>query len=679
GGMSWGFGDDWLWQFRKVEERIQVVRRNVRFTAAKGSPEARAVELAYTDSVLFSLPIVSKNPDGVDIVDLSTVFMGDLPQISNVLSGFTFSRDKSSWATVKSFKDNVELEVAATYSSSGKTGFDTVADSRGVTVNVHYSISLLPETGYTPRMGDDRVGYFLTATKDFSKKSGHDRFVRYVNRWDLRKSDASAELSPPKKPIVFWIEKTVPYEYRKPIREGILEWNRAFEAVGIANAIEVRQQPDDAEWEPEDINYNTFRWITSGAGFAMGPSRVNPTTGEILDADIIFDADFLLFYQEDYDVLTVDEPSDSIDGRFGNCGSSRCGCTLNRDIARELAFGWALLEGQEPSVAEEAKKTLVTQALKETAMHEVGHTLGLRHNFRASAWLSAEEMADHEKTASTGLAASVMDYLPMNIVPRKDDQGDYFSRTIGPYDHWAIEYGYRLLDGGTEGERADLQKIAARCAEPALAYATDEDTRSNDPDPLVNRFDLGKDPLEFAKLRLELIGEALPGLVERLAAEGEDYHRVRRAFNILLSLRASAMHFAARHIGGLYVHRHHRGDPDARPPFVVVEAAKQREALALLEEHVFGETAYQFPPDLYAHLSPAWWSHWGTTANPRTDYPIHEVILTWQSRVLSQLLSSITLERLIDSELKVPADQDAFTAAEMIERLTSAIFGEVEG
>jgi hypothetical protein len=181
---------------------------------------------------------------------------------------------------------------------------DSIADSRGATINVHYSISAIPQTGYQPRLADDRVGYFLTVVKDWSRKGEDDRFVRYINRWDLQKADTTAELSPPKKPIIFYLEKTIPFAYRKPIREGIAEWNKAFEKAGFANAIEVRQQEDKDDWDPEDIRYNTFRWITAGAGFAMGPSRVNPNTGQILDADVIFDADFLQFWKQDYENFT---------------------------------------------------------------------------------------------------------------------------------------------------------------------------------------------------------------------------------------------------------------------------------------------------------------------------------------------------------------------------------------
>ena len=686
GGMTWSMGDDWLWQFRHVDDRIQVVRRNVRFKAAKGSPEEKAVKLAYTDSVLFSLPVATKSPSGAYVVDLSPVLMSDLPQISQVLRGFAFSRDKSTWASVKGFKDNMEIEVAATYSSSGTQEFDTVADSRGVSINVHYSISRLPSTGYMPRAADDRVGYFVTALKDYSKKSRNDRFLRYINRWDLQKADASADISPPKTPIIFWLERTVPFKYRKPIREGILEWNKAFEKAGFANAIEVRQQPDDADWEPEDINYNTFRWITSSAGFAMGPSRVNPTTGQILDADIIFDADFLQYWRMEYETYTPDSLA-AITGRHADndprielLPSDRrrhnSSCDQCRGLASQFAFGAILLEAKDGEASKADLEQMVLQGLKETVMHEVGHTLGLRHNFKASSYLTLEQLADPAKTAKTGLAASVMDYLPVNYAAKDQPQGDYFSQTIGPYDYWVIEYGYKPFSSSLQA--TELKKIASRSSEPALAYATDSDVRGYDPDPLVNRFDLGKDPIAYARQRTDLIDDLFDNLIDQMTEEGEGYQRVRRAFNILLSMKGSAMHFAGRFIGGLYTHRDHRGDPHARPPFVVVEPEKQREALALLEKEVFAPDAYDFPPNLYNHLAPSKWNHWGVEHLPRADYPVHEIILNWQDQILSQLLSSTTLDRLLDSELKVPAGKDAFTAAELLERLTASIFQETE-
>lgn len=684
GGFSW---DDWIWRFRKVGDRVHVVRRNVRFRAKPGSPEAKAVKLAYTDSILFSLPIVTKSGSSC-VVDLGPIFLSDLPQISQVLRGFTFSKSRSTWAEVKGYDQNVEIQVAATYASSGTQSIDTVPDTRGATVNLHYSISKLPKTSYKPRLGDDRVGYFLTVVKDFSRQARDDRFVRYINRWDLRKADPSADKSPPKEPIVFWLEKTIPFKYRKPIRDGIAEWNKAFEKAGFYDAIDVRQQPDDAEWDPGDVRYNTFRWITADAGFAMGPSRVNPVTGQILDADIIFDADFLRYWRQDYETFTPKgiealtggpiEPPTHADaarlhgGRHHCAGGGRCACNLLGGVGHQLAFAATMAAVRQRTKAEEER--LITQALKEVTMHEVGHTLGLRHNFKGSALYNVDELNDVSKTSKTGLSASVMDYNPANIAPGGVEQGDYYSTTIGPYDYWAIEYGYKPL----KDEKKGLAKIASRSGERELAYATDEDARGYDPDPHCFRYDQSSDLVAYARRQAQLIAEAWPTVVEDSTEEGEGYERARQSFGVLLGTHAHAMYVASRYVGGLHSHRGHKGDKGAPAPYVVVDAAQQRAAMDLLAEQVFSDTPFLVPAEVYSYLAPSRWWHWGTRVPPRVDYPIHRVILMWQERVLDRLLSSTTLSRLHDSELKVSADEDAFTTAELIDRLSGAIFASLD-
>lgn len=689
GGYSWNFDDNWVWQFRKQGDNIQIVRRNVRFKAKAGTPTAEAVKLAYTDSILFSLPIATRGSSGSYVIDLSAVFFTDLPQISQVLPGFSFSRQRSSWSEVRGYDKNVEIQVAATYASSGYAYLETVPDSRAATINIHYSISKLPSTDYKPREADDRIGYFLAAVKDFSKEDPDDRFVRYITRWNLQKADSSADISTPKQPIKFWLEKTIPYAYRKPIRDGIEEWNKAFEKAGFYNAIEVEQQQSDADWDPGDINYNTFRWITSGAGFAMGPSRVNPLTGEILDADIILDADFLQYWKQEYEYFTPQGVEQLTGGPIemetyyaqqqalparlrSHSHDGRCSCNLLAGASRQLAFAATVAATRKRSKDDLEK--LINQGLKEVTMHEVGHTLGLRHNFKASTLHSIEDALDTEKVRKEGLVASVMDYTPTFIVPEKYKQGDYFTTTIGPYDYWAIEYGYKTL----KDEKKELAEIAARSGEPGLAYATDDDTRGIDPDPHSRRFDFSDDLVAYANMQSELVAESLPRIIEDMVDEGEGYQKARQAFGVLLGAQMSSVFNAARYVGGVYVSRSHKGDANAPEPFVLVEADRQREALKLVSEQILSDEPFDIPPAIYNKLIPSRWTHWGADETSRIDYPIHATIRLIQDRTLNQLMGSLTLTRLHDNELKVDEDEECLTVADLLTTLTDAIFAELK-
>ncbi|WP_339907465.1 zinc-dependent metalloprotease [Symmachiella dynata] len=691
GGMSWGFGDDALWTFKKVGDKIHVIRRNVRYKASKKGPTADALKLAFSDSVLYALPILDTDRSS-HLVDVSKIFMSDDAGIGRSI-GYAFASDRSTWEKVKAFEKNVELRVAAVYQGRGTS--DAIVDPRGVTVQVHHSISELGKSDYKPRLADDRVGYFTTVIKDFSSDED-EHFIRYINRWNLQKEDDKGPTSVPKKQITFFIEETVPHRWLPYVLEGFKEWNKAFEKLGYYEAINVRRQGEAGfDFDPEDIRYNTFRWITAEAGFAMGPSRVNPKTGEILDADIIFDADFLKYWSTKYETFSSNDVAMMMGGdpltneelpigQFLNQRHKSAaqpheltqhrhlpgqGCSLCNGLQHQMGFSAAVLMSRTGAVKKgELPEEFIGQALKEVVMHEVGHTLGLRHNFKASAWKTLEEINDPEKGAAEGTVSSVMDYTPANIVPKGQKQGLYFPQTIGPYDYWAIEYGYSDKKGD------ELKAVAARSTEPALDFATDEDTRSYDSDPLSNRFDLGKDPLEFAQRQMATAASLWPEVVETTVEDGEGYQRARQAFGMLFSEYWRTAYFAARFPGGVYVNRDHKGSKDARAPYELVEPERQRAAMKLLAESAF--STQNFPPEILNYLAATRWNHWGVRNYIRLDYPIHEFVAMMQSRILYRLLHQITLARLLDSELKVPEGADVYTLAEHLRTLVQACFSE---
>ena len=301
-GMPLNFGDEWVLAFKRVDDKIQVVRKNIHYEVPSGTPIGRAVEQNYLDSVLMAIPIVSDNPPGGGVlIDLSDIFFTDFAE----LGLGSLDRSRTSWYKVKAFENNIELQVQATYrgGSYGRSYDDGVVDPRGVTVVLHYSLANRPAPGYRSRLADQRVGHFINATKDFASDDPDTDFIRRINRWRIEKANPSSKVSPPKKQIVWWVENTVPHEYRPYVEEGILEWNKAFEKIGIRNALGVRWQQEGDEFEPEDINYCTFRWVTTPYTFAMSGLRSDPISGEMIDGDVVFDASWIRYWKQEYAFL----------------------------------------------------------------------------------------------------------------------------------------------------------------------------------------------------------------------------------------------------------------------------------------------------------------------------------------------------------------------------------------
>ncbi|MDR2705742.1 MAG: zinc-dependent metalloprotease, partial [Planctomycetaceae bacterium] len=325
----------------------------------------------------------------------------------------------------------------------------------------------------------------------------------------------------------------------------------------------------------------------------------------------------------------------------------------------------------------EKLEQIILAGVKDLVMHEVGHTLGLRHNFKASSWLTLEEINKPDRSKEFGIAGSVMDYLPINVAPKGQPQGDYFMSTLGPYDYLAIEYGYKTISGGTDGELKELQKIAARQAEKGRNFATDEDIWLTDSDPLTETRDLGSNPLDYAKTATARYEKLLPELIDRSVKEGGSYKDVGRFFLLLTFDRVSANYVLSRNVAGLYVNRDHRGDPNGRPPIQVVDAKTQRDSLEYICKTIFAPDAFQIPYDVYNQFGEEKWLHWNYQVYGSQTWNLSDLIRFARRYILFQLIYPWTLERLEETQLRVAEGDDVYTIDELFETLTDAIFKEL--
>ncbi|MEO1041310.1 MAG: zinc-dependent metalloprotease [Pseudomonadota bacterium] len=680
GGFRGEYGTQSILRFDRHYGDIEVTEVNTSFVFDEDNPISRAADANISNAILTSLEIIAitEGDDGDRLIvsaddlllDETLAIVRSLP--SPYSGPFAFEvgdlTPATKFAEVRNYPDNIDFVVDYVFFNPYPFGggSEAVTDERSVTIKVQHSFIAMPDDGYTPRLDDYRVGYFFDRKTSLTSDEAAP-YRDLIHRWRLVKKDPGAELSDPVKPITWWIENTTPHELRPAIREGVLAWNEAFETAGFSNAIEVKVQPDDAAWDAGDIRYNVLRWSSSPippfGGY--GPSFTNPRTGEILGADIMLELSYLFAY--DRIVTTFDgstQPFAIVDEEQKPRGHHEHHCHAGSEMRQGILFAAAALQAAE--AREGDWDELVRQSLVSLIMHEVGHTLGLHHNMKASSLYGPDEIHDPSITQGAP-TASVMDYLAPNLAPIGVEQGDFDHTRPGSYDLWAIRFGYDpdLDDPAVRAEHL------AKSSEPGHVFGNDADTMWSSwwgIDPRTNAFDMSSDPVSYAIDRIELVQSVIPELLPTY--EGEDsYQALRDRFYTALLQQSRMGVVMSRQIGGVHVERVDPGQETDTVPFKPVPRAKQREAMDALATYIFAPDAFDIPADLLQHIQSQrrGFDHFRGTEDPK----IHAYVLGAQRGVLAYLMSRTVLTRMVDSELY----GNSYSPTEMLLELNEAVFG----
>jgi hypothetical protein len=519
---------------------------------------------------------------------------------------------------------NTAFEVTFAYENSMPNpdafSVSAVTDPRYLSVTGRHIFIKMPDDRFEPRVNDHRIGYFVNKSTDLTSYDNFPNFA-LINKWRLIKKNPDAEMSEPEEPIVFWVENTTPKEIIPAVIAGIENWNIAFEEAGFINAVVAKIQPEDAEWDAADYDYNVVRWSSEPDGnlLGIGPSVTNPLTGEIISGDVV-----------------------------------------NKLLAIKLGYNYRKLYGYTED------NDPLMQYITNLTLHEVGHVLGLRHNFRGSYLYSPTEIHDKTITGNT-LMSSVMDYDPINIAPEGTEQGIYFSTVPGVYDRWAIKFGY--TPNLSDEERTELLRQSVK---RELTFGTDDDAMSypgNNIDPRTKRYDMSNDPIAYAEDIVKIVDQKINALPEIFSDE-EGFNNYTNSFYRLFRTKGRFLETVAQQIGGVYINK----IASSQNEFVSLEPVpyeKQKQAFELLKKEVFSNGAMNYDPKILANLvferdSVSYYASFGDNNDP--DF--HEIVLASQSNILRNILHPAVMKRLVNSSLY----GNEYLPDEVLNDLNSAIF-----
>jgi Met-zincin/Domain of unknown function (DUF5117)/Domain of unknown function (DUF5118) len=618
-------------RFELRDEKILL--RDVKYgiRADVDDPVKEAVANTSVLPILRSFPVKAWGKDQAPVIEVTDLFMSDSSEfgVGKQINASGMDKERSFLEDVKAFPRNIETKVLATFRVGGgaprafplpSMGGGTDPSLSALTVLVHYSMIALPDTKMRPRISDTRVGYFGVSFQDFGTSEHRVKRVEYVSRWRLEKKDPAAAISDPVTPITFYIARETPTKWRPYIKQGVEAWNSAFEKAGYSNAIRCIEAPsrrEDPDWDAEDARYSTLRWLPSTIENAMGPHVADPRTGEILEADILIFHNLLRLLSSWYFIQ----------------------CAPLDPRAQKLPL----------------PDDLLGELLAYVVTHEVGHSLGLRHNMKASSAYTVDQLRSKEFTEKYGTESSIMDYGRFNYVAQPGD-GARLIPLIGPYDDFSIEWGYREFPGtqSAEDDRVHLAKICER-------QLTDPMLRFGDPnaseDPSQQTEDLGSDSVVATQLGIANLKRVAELLIPATCKDGEDYEILDAMYDEMMGQLDRELGHVANVVGGLRGRdiRHGQGERIFEP----VPADEQRRAVAFLIANVFETPVWTMPPVILDRIQ-------------KSGAPSR--LLSSQSRLLSTLLSSSRLARMSEHATRATP---AYAPADLLLDLRLGIFREL--